>query len=189
MRTKIILLFILALVVFSFAGCGQADVEEPGNDLASNENVETNDELETSEDLEIGDDLAVIGEWSITVEVVGEEPFEFTNEDAAAIGPVEIVAAMKDGDDVGEEETWVGILLNDFLDYINVDEFSVVIVEAADGFSRELEPDRISPDGTGLGWMVNGEKLSEDKGPVQLINHNRGPKWWVEQVSKITIIK
>lgn len=165
MKLKISLLAALFIMLLLFTGCGQSDPVSPESDAD------------------------VIGEWTITVEVVGEDSFEFTNEDAAAIGPVEIVAVMKDKDTVGEEETWIGITFMDFLDYIDVDEFSVVVVEAADGYSRELEPDRVSENGTGLGWMVNGEVLDEERGPVQLINHDRGPNWWVKQVAKITVIK
>ena len=130
-----------------------------------------------------------IGEWSITVEVAGEAPFEFTNEDAKEIGPVEITAAVKDGDNLLEENVWKGILLYDFLDYIGVEEFSVISVEGADGSVKELEPDRIDENGTGFGWMVDGEMLDEERGPIQLINNNRGPKWWIAQVSYITIIE
>ena len=134
-------------------------------------------------------DARNIGDWSITVEVVGKEPFQFTDEDAANIGPVEIKAAMKDGESLLAEDVWQGILLYDFLAYIGVTEFSVISIVGADGSSQELDPSRIDAKGTGLGWEVNGEKLDETRGPVQLINHNRGPKWWIARVSSITIIK
>lgn len=129
-----------------------------------------------------------VGEWSITVEVVGEEPFTFTNEDAELVGAVEIAAAEKDGDDLKDEHIWTGILLFDFLDYIGVEEFSVISIEASDGYTVELEPGRIDETGTGFGWMVDGEVLDEERGPLQFVNHNRGPKHWVKQVANVTII-
>jgi hypothetical protein len=95
-----------------------------------------------------------IGVWSIDVEVVGENPTTFTNEDAAKIGPVEFKAAKKDGDIMLEPDTYKGILINDLLDYLGVSEYSVIQVEAADGYSQELTPDRIEASGTGFAWMV-----------------------------------
>jgi hypothetical protein len=129
------------------------------------------------------------GTWSITVEVVGETPREFTSADAAKIGPKEIRAAQKDGDNMLEEQVWTGILLDDLLKYVGVDGFSVIQVAAADGFSQEFDPSRIAEGATGLGWAVNGQKLDAKSGPVQLIAHARGPKWWVKQVSRVTIVK
>ena len=130
-----------------------------------------------------------IGTWSITVEVAGESPIEFTNEDAQKIGSVEFTAAVKDGDSFKEANTWTGILLYDFLDYIGVKEFSVISVEAVDGYSVELDPSRIVEEGTGFGWAVNGEMLDEESGPIELVNHERGSKHWVKQVSRVTVIK
>ena len=130
-----------------------------------------------------------IGTWSVSVEVVGESPVEFTNEDASEIGPVEITAAVKDGEDLQESNTYTGILLVDFLDYLGVEEYSVISIESADGYAIELEPDRVDAEGTGLAWAINGETLDEESGPVKFVNNKRGPKWWVDQVSLVTIIK
>lgn len=133
-----------------------------------------------------------IGTWSITVEIAGQAPFEFTQEDAMEIGPVEIKASVKDADTLLEEETWRGILLSEFLEYIGVENSTAISIEGKDEEGeyniRQLDPTRIDWERTGLGWMVNGEMLDEERGPIQLINHNRGPKWWVRQVTKIEII-
>ena len=121
--------------------------------------------------------------------VMGEEPLEFSNSDAEQLGPVEIAAAMKDGENIGEEQIWTGILLEDLLEFAGVDNFSVISVISADGSTREFDPARISEGATGIGWMVNGEPLDAESGPVQFIADQRGPKWWVKQVTKIEIIK
>jgi len=84
-----------------------------------------------------------IGEWSITVEIIGQDTLQFTNDDALEIGPVDIQAAMKDGDNVLGEDTWRGILLYDLLDHYGMDSFSVISVEGEDGSSAELDPARI----------------------------------------------
>ncbi len=167
MKYILLLLSVLMIIVLSITGCSQP---------ASNTSTETN---VTSD----------IGEWRITVEIAGESPIEFTNEDAQKVGPAVIKAAMKDGDNLLEEGTWEGILLTDFLKYMGVDQYSVISVSAADGFSQELDPSRVDPKGTGFGWKLNGEILDAERGPIQLINHNRGPKWWVKNVTNITIIK
>jgi hypothetical protein len=130
-----------------------------------------------------------IGVWSIDVEIVGENPTTFTNKDAAKIGPVEFQAAIKDGDTMLEPDTYKGILINDLLDYLDVTEYSVIQVEERDGYSQELEPDRIDAAGTGFAWMKNGVKLDEGSGPIMLANHGRGSKWQIKNVAKITIIK
>jgi hypothetical protein len=154
---------VLSVGILVFAGCGQA-----GNNAQG---------------------AVDAGAWSIEVEVVGQAPVKFTNEDATKIGPVEIKAAQKDGDTFKEENTYTGILIHDFLDYLGVDGFSVIAVEAADGYSNEFAPKDVSEDGMGLSWAMNGKKLDGDSGPILLVNDGRGPKHWIKQVSKITIIK
>jgi DMSO/TMAO reductase YedYZ molybdopterin-dependent catalytic subunit len=144
---------------------------------------------ETPEGGEDGGETAGMGEWSIVIEVIGEEPIEFTQEDAKGIGPAEITAQQKDGDNVGEEQVWTGILLEDLLEFVGVTEYSVISVISADGFTRELDPARVSEGKTGIGWMVDGELLTEEDGPIQFIADQRGPKWWVKQVAKIEVIK
>lgn len=152
---------VLGLIILA-AGCGQPN--------ANTDNAED------------------IGEWSIAVEVVGETTVQITNEDALKIGPVEIIAAQKEKDTFLEAQTWKGILMHDLLKYVGVQEFTVLSVEAVDGFSQEFDPSEITGT-TGLGWMVEGEMLDEESGPIEVIADQRGPKHWVKQVSKIVIIK
>lgn len=159
MKIKVILATILLTVSLILTGCGTSDNAED------------------------------IGTWSITVEVVGESPVEFTNEDAQEIGPVEFEAAVKDGDNLLEADTYTGILLYDLLEYYDIKEFSVIQVEAVDGYSVELDPSRIVAEGTGFAWAINGEMLDENNGPIKFVNHERGSKHWVKQVSRVTIIK
>lgn len=165
MKTRTVLLGVILAIVLLVTGC------------SSSESATT-----TTEDNDIG-------VWSIDVEVVGENPTTFTNEDAAKIGPVEFKASKKDGDNLLEPDTYKGILINDLLDYLGVQEYSVIQVEAADGYSQELEADRIEAAQTGFTWMMNGAKLEEGSGPIMLANHGRGSKWWIKQVAKITVIK
>lgn len=165
MKSRAAFLSIIILIIMVFTGCGQPEANVTENNAGN------------------------IGEWSIIVEVVGKAPVEFTNEDALKIGPVDIIAAQKDKEIFLESQTWKGILMYDLLDYLGVEEFSVISVEGADGFTQEFDPSRMSESGTGLGWMVDGKMLDEESGPIQLIAHERGPKWWIKKVTKITIIK
>jgi hypothetical protein len=164
MNLKKALLTVVSLVVFIAAGCSQ-----PGSNTRNG--------------------ATDIGVWSIDVEVVGQAPIKFTNEDAEKIGPVQIKAAQKNGDTFLEENTYTGILINDFLDYLGVDGFSVISVEASDGYSNEFAPADISEDGMGLSWAKDSKMLDGESGPILLVNHERGPKHWIKQVSKVTIIK
>ena len=167
MKIKTVLLCLVLAAVLLVTGCSDSEPASTDAETASDD----------------------IGVWSITVEIAGDEPVTFTNEDAAKIGPVEFQAAKKDGDVTLEPDTYKGILINDFLAYYNIDTYSVISVEAADGYSQELDPERIVASGTGFAWMENGEKLDAESGPVMLANHGRGSKWWIKQVAKITIIK
>lgn len=127
-------------------------------------------------------------EWSITVEVVGGEAIEFTSKDALEIGPVEVTIAEKDKDTTKEPEQWTGVLLKDVLEFAGVTEFTVVSVEASDGYSREYEPDLVNSEGTALGWSRNGELLGEEDGFVKLVVDGKGKNWQIKQVAKIVVI-
>ena len=122
----------------------------------------------------VAEEKIPMNEWSITVEVVGGKAIEFTSKDALEIGPVEVKIAEKDKDTTKEPELWTGVLLKDILEFAGVTEFSVVSVEASDGYSREYEPDLVNSEGTVLGWSRNGELLSEEDGFVKLVVDCKG---------------
>ncbi len=127
-------------------------------------------------------------EWSITVEVVGGETIEFTSEDALEMGPVEVKVAEKDKDTTKEEELWTGVLLKDILEFAGAGEYSVVSVEASDGYAREYDPELVNSEGTALGWSCNGELLGEEDGLVKLVVDGKGSNWQIKQVAKIVVI-
>ncbi len=156
---KVCPVIILLLTALILGGCSQPAVEAPAME-----------------------------EWSITVEVVGGDTIEFTNEDALEIGPVEVKIAEKDKDTTKEEELWTGVLLKDILEFAGVADFSVVSVEASDGYSREYEPDIVNSEGTALGWSRNGEILGQEDGFVKLVVDGKGKNWQIKQVAKIVVI-
>ncbi|NLK01337.1 MAG: molybdopterin-dependent oxidoreductase [Clostridia bacterium] len=173
----VILLSLLVMTVFVLGGCTQPETGPAGNG--------------DSED-PVGGEVAEaveIGEWSIEIEVADKEAVNFTNVEAADLGPVEFTAAQKDGDEFKETQTFTGILLEDLLEYVGVTDFTVISVEGADGSSREMPPDRLALETTGIAWAVDGKSLDAGCGPVQFIADQRGPKWWIKQVTKIFIVE
>ena len=161
MKTRIALLAVFSIMVLAFIGCSGSGTETPED----------------------------IGEWSITIVVGSDDPITFTNEDALELGPVDIEASQKDGETFLEPQTWRGILLYDLLDYLDVEDFSVIDVQSADDYAEQFRADYINEEVTGFGWKVEGDMLDEESGPIQFIAHQKGPKWWIKQVSKITIIE
>jgi DMSO/TMAO reductase YedYZ molybdopterin-dependent catalytic subunit len=166
---KVYFVLVMVLTALILAGCSQPSGNTSGEEAKGEDDVPMHD-------------------WSITVEVVGGETVEFTSEDALKIGPVEVTIAEKDKDTTKEAELWTGVLLKDILEYVGVKEFSVVSVEASDGYAREYEPDIVNSEGTALGWSRNGELLGEEDGFVKLVVDGKGKNWQIKQVAKIVVI-
>jgi len=169
LKSKLLWGLALLLSLLLVGGCGQEAADEPDNG---------EDEKQEEQ----------IGDWSIAVEVAGGETYTFTSEDALEIGPSEITVVQKEQDTFSEEQVWTGIPLKTVLEYVGITEFSVVSVESKDGYSREYDPETVNNEGKGIGWMVDGKHLDEENGPVQLFVDKRGPKHWIPQVAKITVV-
>ncbi len=124
--------------------------------------------------------------WTISVEGVKDQVISFTNIDADKIEIKEITATMKKKDGSQKDQQWKGYLLKDVLDSYGVEEFKGVVVEASDGYSKELTPDVVNSEGTILGTIVDGQELPDDN-KVQLVINGKGSNWWVKDVSKIVV--
>lgn len=162
MKLKIALLCVVSAVILTITGCSQDEAESTKNDIPN---------------------------FSITVTIANEKTVEFTDEVAEEIGPVEMIAAVKDKDELLESATYTGINLYDLLDYVGVESFSVISIESTSGGIVELDPTRIDESGTGFAWEKDGESLTEEQGLVKLVNNERGPKHWLDNVTAIVIIK
>jgi len=127
-------------------------------------------------------------DWIITVLGLAEQ-VTISSEDVDTIGIDTVTIAMKDKDSTGPEEEWSGLQLVKVLEYLGVDTYTTVAVEAADGYSREYTPDIAENEGTLLGLKINGEALDDTRGPVQLVVDGKGSNWWIKQVVKLTINK
>lgn len=137
-----------------------------------------------------GEEKASAGEvkWTISIEGIKDEAVSFTSIDAEKIGSKEIKATMKKKDGSEKEQTWNGYGLKEVLEYLKVEEYSSVVVEAGDGYGKELTEDLVISEGTILGIMVDGKAL-EDDNKVQLVVNGKGSNWWIKGVSKIKVVK
>ncbi|MEN8614441.1 hypothetical protein ABFB09_04025 [Dehalogenimonas sp. THU2] len=177
MKTRMVLLLMAALMTLSVAGCGDAEAITPPQTTAP---AQTTAPPLTTQEPQV--------QWSVNVQVIGKTPVTITHEDAAKIGPVDIVAAIKDGNNVLPAHTFKCILLVDLLEYIGLKTFTVITIESA-GVTVEITPDRIDAAAAGFAWMVDGEALNASTGLVKWVNHNRGPKHWADNVTLITVIE
>ncbi|SHK23133.1 molybdopterin-dependent oxidoreductase [Paramaledivibacter caminithermalis] len=149
----------LALVLTAFVGCG-------GEQKASADKVK----------------------WTINIEGIKDEAISFTNIDGEKVGLKEIKAIMKKKDGSETEQTWKGYGLKEVLDYLKAEEYSAVVVEAGDGYSKELPKDLVMSEETILGVIKDGEAL-EDDNKVQLVVNGKGSNWWIKGVAKIKLLK
>lgn len=126
--------------------------------------------------------------WTISIEGIADEAISFTDLDAEEIGTKEIKAVMKKKDGSEKEQTWKGYGLKEVLENLKAGEYSSVVVEAGDGYSKEITKDLVMGEETILGIMVDGETLKEDN-KVQLVINGKGSNWWIKGVAKIKVVK
>ncbi len=125
--------------------------------------------------------------WSIAVEGVKAEAISFTDLDVEKIGTVDAKATMKKKDGTEQEQLWNGVSFKAFLDYLEVGEYNLVIVEASDGYSKEYTSHELENEGSLLAVKVDGKELTTEDGLVYLVVDGKGSNWWIKNVSKITI--
>jgi len=127
-------------------------------------------------------------EWSITVKDSSGKSVEFTNEAAGKIEMVEVEAVLekKDGSEI--DQKWKGIPMSEVLKNSEISDYSMVAVEATDGYRQEYEAAAVNDSGTILGFFLDGQEVSVDDGLVQLIVSSMSGKYWIKNVSVIEII-
>jgi len=127
--------------------------------------------------------------WTIEVKDAAGKTVEFTEKDAAKLEMVEVSAVRKKKDGSETTENWKGVLLSDVLDYCGVSQYTIIAVEALDGYNQEFESETVNDNGTILGFFLDGKEVSKDDGLVQLVVPTMGSKAWVKNVSKIYVVK
>ncbi len=136
-----------------------------------------------------GEEAVTSESWTIEVKDAAGKTVEFTEKDAAGLEMTEITAAHKKKDGSEAMENWRGVQLSDVLDYCGANQYTVVTVEASDGYKQEFEKATIDDNGTILGFFLDGEEVSNEDGLVQLVVSTMASKAWVRNVSKISVIE
>jgi len=134
------------------------------------------------------EESATAAEWSISVTDAGGKTVEFTNADAGKLEMVEVEAVLTKKDGSETNEKWKGVLLSDVLEYCGVEEYSMITVEASDGYSKELEASAVSDAGTILGFYLDGTEVSVEDGLVQLVAAALPGSFWIKNVAKISAV-
>ena len=127
--------------------------------------------------------------WSITIKAIDGSTTEFTNKDAGAIEMVEVTALLEKKDGSTIEENWKGIPLAEVLKSAGIDSYSMVSVEASDGYSREYEASAVDDPETILGFFMDGEEVSSDDGLVELVVPSMAGKFWIKNIAVIELLE
>ncbi len=127
--------------------------------------------------------------WTIEVKDATGKTVEFTNKDTAGLEMVEISAVFSKKGGSETTQNWKGVLLSDVLDYSGVEQYTVVTVEATDGYKYEFDRATVDDKGTILGFFLDGKEVSKEDGLVQLVVSTMASKAWVRNVSKIYVVE
>jgi DMSO/TMAO reductase YedYZ molybdopterin-dependent catalytic subunit len=125
-------------------------------------------------------------EWTINVE--GASAAKFTSNDYGEIKEVDINATLKKKDGTEQKQVFTGISFASVLELLGVKEYTKVVVEAGDGYSKEYTPDLVKDSGTVLATKADGKELG-DSGPVELVVGSQGGSMWIKNVAKIKVVK
>lgn len=141
-------------------------------------------ETDTAASGEVGE---AIGEWSITVEGIGEETATFTSADAAKLTMRQVTAVRSKKDGTQETQNWEGVSLKDVLNLLGAKDYQSVLVEAADGYAQEYGKEIIEREETILGLKLDGRLLDEKDGPVQAVPAGEPGNMWIKNVAKLVV--
>lgn len=176
-RKSLLLLILVLATTLLFTACASSD--ETDEETSGEEIQETNGTESGSEEEEV--------EWTIDIEISEDETKEFTKSDIEEVGRVDLDAKLEKKDGTVEENQWSGVELKKILEFIEVEEYNGVEIEAEDGFTVEYDKDTVESEGTILADKVDGNELDEESGPVQMVVDGQGAKMWIKQVSKIKV--
>lgn len=127
--------------------------------------------------------------WTIILEKEGSSSVEFTNIDATGIEIIAIEAVKEKKDGSKTNENWEGMPVSEVLKIAGFDDYTVVVIEAADGYSKEFDRTTIDDSGTIFGLKLDGEDIDEEDGPMQLIVSLMSGSSWIKNVAKVIIIE
>ncbi len=171
MKKIVSLLLVLMLVLSLGVGC---TTDQPADEPDQEQNQDADQEQDQDADQE-----PAKAEFSITVNGT-----EFTNENAKDLEFVTVTINKKDKDDNLKPGQWQGYRIKDILEAAGVEEYTSVKVAAADEFSVDLTKDVVDAETTLLGFIKDGEALSEDESP-RLTVEGEGSSVWIKGVASI----
>jgi DMSO/TMAO reductase YedYZ molybdopterin-dependent catalytic subunit len=128
-------------------------------------------------------------EWEITIEGVTDTPITFTSLDADKLSKVEFEAILKKKDGSEETQNWKGVPLKAVLESVGAKDYQGVIAEASDGYAQEYSLELTNRQETILGLELNGKKLDDSSGPVQMVPKGEPGNMFIKNLTKITVIK
>jgi len=127
--------------------------------------------------------------WTISIEGVKDEAISFTDIDTEKMDIREITAILKKKDGSEKEQSWKGYGIKEVLNYVNAGEYSSIVVEAGDGYSKDYTKELVESEGIILGVMVDGKALEKEDNKVQLVVKGKPGNWWIKGVAKIIVNK
>ena len=137
--------------------------------------------------------IEIIGSVQENIETVIEENtevleilvngFEFSTENNS-LEFVTVNVEKQDKEGNFNPSEWSGYLLSDVLEANDITEFSILTIEASDGYSIEIDYDMAMFDTTILGFIQDGLSI-EDSAPKLVVDGEEN-KIWISQIAKIT---
>lgn len=174
-KKALLFIFILALI-FVVVGCSSKQGEKIEEEELATEEVE-----ETASQSEIP-------EFNIVIETAKGESVEVTEKNVDEIGEATLTATVMKKDGSENENDFTGILLKDVLEYANVGDYSSLELEAADGFVVEYTKEMAESDGTILAYLIDGQPIEEEDGPIQSLIDGESSQYKVKQLVTIRVI-
>ena len=127
-------------------------------------------------------------DWTIMIKDSSGKSMEFSNEDAGKLELVEVDAVLIKKDGSETEQKWKGVAVSEVLKNSGISGYSMVAVEATDGYSQEFEAAAINDPGTILGFFLDGQEITVEDGLVQLVVPSLEGKFWIKNVSVIEVM-
>ncbi|WKY43657.1 hypothetical protein Q5O14_13565 [Eubacteriaceae bacterium ES2] len=169
MKRYLLVLVMVMVLAFGFAGCSSQDAE-----IADDATVVTADTTSQSQES--------TPEFTIALEGV-EGKTEFTQADLAELPLVEqtIVMTKKDGTETGG--TFEGYLLKDVVDLLGITDFTAITMEASDGYTKDYDKATVEAADSLVSISVDGEAL------ISVVAESQGAGYWVQNLTKMSVVQ
>ncbi len=183
MKRKILSLITAILLALVLVACSSNQEQTNGERETP---PETGAKTETEKQKTDEQSESKVPAFKISVEA-GEESIEITEKNIGDIKETTLTATInsKKGELTNE---YTGILLKDVLEYANIEEYTSLELEAADGYVVEYTKEMAESDGAILAYIVDGEDMGIEAGPIQSVIDGESAKSSVKQLAKIRAV-